>query len=160
MKYCPICKNELIEKNLDNENRICCSSDLCSYVFWNNPVPVVAAIVEYDNKVLLARNRNWPEKMFALITGFLEKGESPETGVLREVKEELNLSGEIHGFVGNYSFFKMNQLIITFHVKATGEIRLNEELIDYKLVSPEKLKPWPMGTGPAVQDWLDSRKKQ
>ncbi len=36
------------------------------------PIPVVAAIVELDGMVILARNRLWPEKMFGLVTGFLE----------------------------------------------------------------------------------------
>jgi NADH pyrophosphatase NudC (nudix superfamily) len=55
---------------------------------------VVAAIIECvdrDGAVLLARNHAWPERMFALVTGFLEKGESPEEAVAREVKEEVNL---------------------------------------------------------------------
>jgi len=38
--------------------------------------PVVAAIIEHEGQVLLARGKNWPEKMFALVTGFLEADES------------------------------------------------------------------------------------
>ncbi len=56
---------------------------------WDNPVPVVAAIVEHEGAVILARDRDWPEKMFRLVTGFLENDETPEQGVAREVKEEL-----------------------------------------------------------------------
>jgi NADH pyrophosphatase NudC (nudix superfamily) len=92
--------------------------------------------------------------MYGLITGFLEKEETPEASVLREVKEELGLEGEIVGFVGNYSFFEKNQLILVFHVQARGKIVLGEELAEVKLVSPEKLRPWPIGTGPALRDWL------
>ncbi len=36
-----------------------------------------------------------------------------------------------------------------------GEIILGDELAEYKLIPPEKVKPWPFGTGPAVRDWLD-----
>jgi NADH pyrophosphatase NudC (nudix superfamily) len=54
-----------------------CPDDTCGYAHWNNPLPVVAAIVELDGKILLARNAAWPEGMFALITGFLENGETP-----------------------------------------------------------------------------------
>ena len=67
----------------------------CGYVHWNNPLPVVAAIVEYEGKILLARNAAWPEGMFALITGFLENGETPEEGIAREVLEETSLQAEI-----------------------------------------------------------------
>jgi protein tyrosine phosphatase (PTP) superfamily phosphohydrolase (DUF442 family) len=42
-------------------------------------------------------------------------------------------------------------------VRAQGEIRLSDELVDYKRVAPEKLRPWAAGTGYAVRDWLKRR---
>jgi 8-oxo-dGTP pyrophosphatase MutT (NUDIX family) len=46
-------------------------------------------VVEHGGKVVLARNRAWPVAFYGLISGFLERGEAPEEGALREVKEEL-----------------------------------------------------------------------
>jgi NADH pyrophosphatase NudC (nudix superfamily) len=129
-------------------------------VHWDNPTPVVAAIVELDGSVVLARKPGWPEKMYGLIAGFLEKGETPEASILREVKEELGLEGEIVEFVGYYSFTQRNQLILVFHVQAQGEALVGEELAAIKLVPPDKLRPWPIGTGPAVRDWLERRQQQ
>jgi NAD+ diphosphatase len=140
---------------VDGRVRSRCGS--CSYVFWDNPVPVVAAIVERGSDVVLVRSHGWPEKMFGLVTGFLEKGETPEQGVVREVREELSLEAEIVGLVGIYPFFEMNQLVIAYHLKAEGEITLGPELAGMKLVPVEKLRPWPMGTGQAVEDWLSRR---
>ena len=37
----------------------------CGWTHWNNPTPVLAAIVEVDGRILLARNALWPAKMFA-----------------------------------------------------------------------------------------------
>jgi len=159
MKFCPNCGQELIKKEFEGKSRLACSSNSCNYVFWDNPTPVVAAIVELDGSVVLARNKLWPEKMFGLVTGFLEQGETPETAMLREVKEELGLEGTAAEFIGYYSFFEMNQLILAFHVSAHGSVTLNEELAEVRYVSPEKLKPWPFGTGHAVKDWLDKRAK-
>jgi NADH pyrophosphatase NudC (nudix superfamily) len=156
MRYCPQCRAELLEQTIDNKNRLGCAA-ACGFVFWDNPTPVVAAIVEYEGQVLLARNAKWPPDWFALITGFLERGETPEECVLREVEEELGLQGEIAEFVGNYSFPEQNQLLITFHVIARGKVQLNEELIEYKLLPPAEVKPWSMGTGPALRDWLARR---
>ncbi|MCP4665462.1 MAG: NUDIX domain-containing protein [Deltaproteobacteria bacterium] len=158
LKFCPQCGTGLRIADIDGRDRLGCPSEECDYVFWDNPTPVVAAIVELDGEVVLVRNKAWPEKMFGLVTGFLERGESPDEGVLREVKEELGLEGEVEGFVGYYSFFPMNQLILAFHVKAQGTIVLGEELIECKAVRPDKLRPWRFGTGHAVQDWLDKRK--
>ena len=158
MKFCPLCGSELALAEIGGKARLKCASASCDYVFWDNPVPIVAAIVELDGSVVLARNKAWPENRYALIAGFLEKGETPEAGVLREVREELGLEGQIAGFVGYYSFFEKNQLIFAFHVRAQGEIAIGEELAEVKLVSPDELRPWPKGTGPALQDWLDARK--
>lgn len=152
--YCPACGKPLIEKEIEGNKKLACSSEKCGYIFWDSPIPVVAAIVEYNEKIILARNREWPEKMFGLITGFLEKGETPEKGILRELEEELSLKGEIVSLVGVYSFLQKNQLIISYHVKGEGEIILGEEIAEIKHIPPEKLKPWEFGTGPAVKDWL------
>ncbi len=120
-------------------------------------MPVVAAIVEMDGVVILARNRAWPEHMFGLITGFLEKGETPDAAILREVREELGLDPAAAHFIGYYPFFEMNQLILAFHIPVRGEIVLSEELAAIKRVPVERLKPWTIGTGPAVRDWLANR---
>lgn len=157
MKYCPQCGGELRESLIDGRMRLGCTEAGCDYVFWNNPTPVVAAIVEREGSVILVRNKGWPEKMYGLVSGFLEEGETPDQAVLREVREELCLEGEIAGFVGYYSFFEMNQLILAFHVKGRGEIVLGDELQEYRAVPPERLKPWRYGTGFAVLDWLRSR---
>lgn len=157
--YCSQCGNPLREAQIDGRIRRCCSAADCTYVFWNNPLPVVAAIVEIDGTVVLARNKGWPENRFGLITGFLESGETPDEGVLREVREELGVKPEPGRFIGYYPFFEMNQLILAFHVPAQGAICLGEELAAIKQVPVERLKPWTIGTGPAVRDWLASRSR-
>jgi NAD+ diphosphatase len=155
MNYCPICASALKSKEIDQMLRLVCGSESCNFIHWNNPVPVVAAIVEWKGDIILARNAAWPEGMFGLITGFLEKGESPEEGVIREVKEELSLDTTECTFVGNYSFAQANQLIIAFHVKTEGRVFRSEELAELKAVPPAELVPWHVGTGPAVKDWLN-----
>lgn len=157
-KYCPRCAQPLAVAEHGGMSRNACSAPACGFVHWDNPVPVVAAIVEHQGEVILARNRAWPEKMFALITGFLEKDDpSPQSGIKREVQEELGLIAQSATFIGHYEFRRMNQLIIAYHVVATGEIVLGEELIEYRRLKPEQVRPWPYGTGDAVRDWLKSR---
>jgi len=155
--YCPMCRKELVTGPVGGRSRLVCTSDECDYVKWENPIPVVAAIVELNGRIVLTRNKGWPEKWSGLVAGFLEKSETPEEAVLREVHEELGLSGEIVDFVGYYSFHGRNQLILAFHVKAVGEITIGEELADAWLVAPEEVRPWKIGTGPALRDWLKSR---
>jgi ADP-ribose pyrophosphatase YjhB (NUDIX family) len=156
-KFCPRCAKPLETSGYEGVQRQRCPDQACGFVHWNNPIPVVAAIVEHEGYVVLARNKLWPEKMFGLITGFLEKNEHPEQGVLREVEEEIGLKGRIQSFVGHYGFAQMNQLILAYHVLAEGPIVLGAELAEYRRLPPEKVRPWPTGTGHAVRDWLAAR---
>ena len=155
-KFCPLCAAPLAEQAVDRETRRTCSAS-CGYVHYDNPTPVVAVVVEYDGHVVLARNRAWPRNVYSLITGFLERAEAPAQCALREVKEELDLDATLPVVLGAYPFEMMNQVIIGYHVVATGTITLNEELDDYKLVPPEKCVVWPTGTGYALRDWLRTR---
>lgn len=156
MKFCPHCRADLESRPVDGRDRLVCTDD-CGFVHWNNPTPVVAAIIEYDGKVLLARNAAWPSGWFALVTGFLESGETPEQGIAREVDEELGLEAAEVNFFGNYAFFEQNQLLIVFHVVARGELDLGEEIAEVQLLEHATVKPWDMGTGPALKDWLSVR---
>lgn len=157
-KFCPKCGKELEKAERGGAERKVCPDDSCGFVHWNNPLPVVAAIVEHEGEVLLARQAHWPETWFGIITGFLEKDETPEEGILREVKEELDLDGTVESFVGVYAFPMRNELIVAYHVKAEGTIQLSEELEKIKRVPINKLKGWDFGTGLAVKDWVERRK--
>mgnify|MGYP006092296023 FL=1 len=162
LRFCPICKANLLKEEIGGEPRMACSSKICSYVYWNNPTPVLAAIAHRENEVVLVQGIGWPEHWFSLVTGFHEADESAEEGILREVKEELDLDGEIGSLVGVYSYFQMNQVIIAYEVLlGKGEIKLDEtELVDYKVVPIDKIKTWPSGTGYAVRDWLLSQGRE
>ncbi|AEF41529.1 NUDIX domain-containing protein [Hoyosella subflava] len=156
-QYCPQCATPLQDAHIGGEARKSCPESECGFIHWGNPVPVVAAIVEHEGHIILAHNKTWPPTWFGLITGFLERGETPESGVQREVEEELALTPHEVTFVGHYPFEQMNQIIIAYHVAATGTVVLNEELDEFKHVPPDKLTPWPFGTGYAVADWLQQR---
>jgi NAD+ diphosphatase len=142
-RYCPRCATPLTINLLGDRPRNVCGA--CNFTHWNNPLPVVAALVQYGDRMLLARNAAWPPKTFALITGFLEAGETAEEGIAREVKEETNLDVTSTHLIGIYEFHRKNEMIIA------------EELVEYKLVAPEKLRPWAAGTGMAVADWMKAR---
>jgi NAD+ diphosphatase len=158
-KFCPQCAAPLhwVSKMEDGgeKDRLCCTA--CEYTHWNNPTPVLAAVIEYEGKVLLARNAAWPGKMYALITGFMEAGDTPTGGIAREIKEETNLDVSEVNLIGVYDFQRMNQVIIAYHAVCEGSVSLSPELVDYRLVAPAALKCWPSGTGFAVADWLRSR---
>jgi NAD+ diphosphatase len=158
-KYCPCCAAPLVDCTVRNEVRRACSAK-CGFIHYDNPTPVVAAVVEHNGMIVLAHNRAWPATLrsfYGLITGFLERAESPEQCALREVKEELNLDGTSATLIGAYGFEQMNQVIIAYHVPADGTVTLNEELDDFRHVPLHECKVWPAGTGFALRDWLRSK---
>jgi len=157
-QFCPQCAAPLVERLLEERPRHVCPTPDCGFVHWNNPLPVVAAVVEYEGRILLARNAAWTEPtMFGLITGFLEKDETPEQGVARELHEETALHAESIELLGVYEFIRKNELIIAYHVKASGTLALSPELAEYKLVEPKHLRPWRAGTGLALAEWMRRR---
>ncbi len=158
-RFCPHCATALVgvmqAEDGGEHERLRCPA--CGYTHWNNPTPVLAAVVEYRGQVLLARNAAWSGKMYALITGFMEAGESPQEGIAREIAEETNLQAQALSLIGVYDFQRMNQVIIAYHARCEGEVRLSPELVDYRLFSPQQVRCWPAGTGYALADWLRSQ---
>ncbi|HEU6455345.1 MAG TPA: NUDIX hydrolase [Roseateles sp.] len=161
-RFCPVCAAELAlitaaEDGGDKERLRC---PACDFTHWNNPTPVLAAVVECTDRggqVLLARNAAWQGRFFGLITGFMEAGESPEEGIRREIAEETSLEVDNLCLLGVWDFQRMNQIIIAYHAAARGEIKLSPELAEYKLLAPEDVRCWPQGTGQALATWLRSK---
>ena len=155
-RFCPMCATPLQwrEELEDGGAKLRLRCSACDYTHWNNPTPVLAAIVQVGEQVLLARNAAWPGRRFALITGFMEAGETPEDGIAREVKEETNLDVQSLKLVGVYDFQRMNQVIIAYHALAQGTVQLSSELAEHKMFDLSELICWPAGTGHALADWL------
>lgn len=145
MKYCPLCRSDLSNKIIDCKTHLSCSSTDCDYVFWDNPVPVVAAVVEHHGDIIIANNQAWPKSVYSIITGFVERAELPDRAVTREVKEELNLLTSGQKFIGFYPFKAMNQLIMAYYVLAEGEVRINEELSSIRRVPVHEIQNYDFG---------------
>jgi NADH pyrophosphatase NudC (nudix superfamily) len=158
-RFCPNCATPLafIAQMEDGgeKQRLRCAA--CAWTHWNNPTPVLAAVIQYRDRILLARNAAWTNNMYALITGFMEAGESPEDGIRREIKDETNLEAGELNLLGVWDFQRMNQVIVAYHAVADGEVKLSPELADYKLYAYEDVKCWPAGTGHALATFLRSR---
>jgi len=155
-RFCPLCRAVLEARDFGGLPRLSCRVD-CGFIHWDNPAPVLAALVEYRGQILLARNHAWAAGAFGLVTGFLERDEDPAAGVVREVREELGLDATAVTLIGVYPFARKHEVIIAYHVVGEGEIRLNEELAEFRLIAPAKLKAWDFGTGLVVRDWLARR---
>lgn len=156
-RYCPLCAGAF-EEEVKTITPLRCSKPDCGFVWWNNPIPVVAGIVEIPDGVVLVHAKDWPPKVFAPVSGFPETGEDPARAIVREVREELGLDAQVESLVGNYVFPEQNQIILAYHLTARGAVRLGDELDDHRVLPVEKLRAWGFGTGLAVRDWLHTRR--
>jgi NAD+ diphosphatase len=158
-RHCSSCGSALAPVEGKPGQRIC-ENVACGEITYLSPIPVVAAIVERRGAVILVRGHGWPESWYGLVTGFLEPEESPEAAARREVAEELGLTVTDSRLIGAYPFARMNQVIIAYHMLAEGEIVLDQtELAGFKQVTLDKLVPWDFGTGVAVRDFLERRRR-
>lgn len=161
-KYCPECASKLETRCIGGVERRACAAPTCDYIHWDNPVPVVAALVQHQDKIILARNSLWPEGRFSLVTGFLERHESPIQAVVRELNEELGLATTALGLIGCYSLLEKNQIILAHWARTTGEIRIGSEISEVKCVSRKELECWQFGelalTSMIVKEWLKKQR--
>ena len=154
-KFCPVCAAPLIDRAVNAGSRCACSAGMGS-----STTTIRRRSLRRSSRrraVVLARNKAWPRHFYGLITGFLERGESPQECAVREVKEELNLDAATPGT--DWGLFlrahESGDHRISRH--GIGTIALNRELDDFKHVLPEQCRVWPGGTGLALRDWLRAR---
>lgn len=126
-RFCGRCGNPMALK--PDERCFVCSS--CGYVSFPRISPAVIVSVEKDGKLLLANAQRFHSKMYSVLAGFVEPGESLEDCVRREIKEETGLE------VKNIRYFKSqpwpfpDSLMIAFTAEyAGGELSIDHREID------------------------------
>ena len=142
--YCPRCASNRIE--IHQKNAIKCSA--CGYVYFHNCAAAVAAIVEIDRGILLVKRAHDPQNgLFDLPGGFVDYGESLETAVAREVKEECGLDITDLRYFGSYpnrysyldvTYFSADAFFLCKAVDARA-LRVSEETSEYAVVEPKAI---------------------
>ncbi|BBZ27251.1 NADH pyrophosphatase [Mycolicibacterium madagascariense] len=76
---------------------------------------VICLIHDGHDRAVLARQTVWPERLFSLIAGFVEAGESFESCVVREVAEEIGLDVHDVTYLGSQPWPFPRSLMVGFH---------------------------------------------
>lgn len=101
--FCPRCgANTFVAKS--NKELMC---DSCGYRYFHNVAAATAALIICDGELLLANRAFEPAKgLFDFPGGFVDPDESLESGLLRELKEELSWRPAVQQI--NYFFSSFN----------------------------------------------------
>ncbi|KKQ66375.1 MAG: NUDIX hydrolase [Candidatus Daviesbacteria bacterium GW2011_GWA2_38_24] len=121
------------------------SSD-CELCNFRNPKGAVTAVIIQNGRLLMLKRSEEPFKgMWDLPGGYMQEMETPEQGILRELKEELEVKSKttfIKCFPG-YGYWKGDKFPIVSHaflVEIQGEIKLNEENSAYEWVPLKEIE--------------------
>jgi mutator protein MutT len=103
----------------------------------------VAILFNEENKLLLLKRSeddNWMAGKFALVGGGIEENEIPEEAIMREIKEETNLSVKKPKLV--YSTIEENTFLYVYvgKVKNSDKLKLNDEHTGYVWVNSSEIK--------------------
>jgi NAD+ diphosphatase len=87
--FCGVCGSRS-EIGDGGQCRVCLNPE-CGTVHFPRTDPAIIVIIRLGEKCLLARQKIWPERVYSVVAGFVELGETAEGAVVREVFEEVGL---------------------------------------------------------------------
>lgn len=140
-QYCSRCGTKT--ERLPGERGKKCPN--CGELFFPRISPAVIVLIRKGKEILLARSPNFPAGLYSLIAGFVEPGESAETAVVREVREEVGVSVKNISYFGTQAWPFPNSLMIGFTAEyESGEIQPDGiEIEDAGWFSAEELPVLP-----------------
>ena len=121
-KFCPSCRSPLTERVIDDKKRLACTH--CTFVYWNNPLPVAAAVVPHKSGgIVLVKRGVEPRKgSWCLPAGFMEVGETPEQGAARESGEEAKIEIEVEHLIHTFAPPNTPQVLMFFVAKEIDQL--------------------------------------
>ena len=132
MSFCTNCGEELTQKYLENEGMIpyCPHCREFRFPMFNAAISAIVYNPAGDRIILIrqyGRDRN------ILVAGYINKGESAEHTLVREVKEELGLNVTAFTFNASRYFENSNTLMINFACQVDSDSleHMNQEEVDY-----------------------------
>jgi NAD+ diphosphatase len=82
---------------------------------------VICLVHDGHDRAVLARQTVWPQRLFSILAGFVEAGESFESCVVREIAEEVGLAVRDVRYLGSQPWPFPRSLMIGFHAIADPE---------------------------------------
>lgn len=140
-QYCGRCGTRN-ETKADERAKRCPKCQLLSFPRLS---PAIIVMVERDGKILLARSPHFPTKMYSVLAGFVEPGETIEECVAREIKEEVGITVDNIRYFASQPWPFPNSLMLGFTAEyAEGEIEVDGvEIAEAAWFSPDAMPSIP-----------------
>ncbi|MFB6319270.1 NAD(+) diphosphatase [Saccharicrinis sp. FJH54] len=126
-RFCGKCGSKT--KHKPEERALICPE--CVTVVYPKISPAVIVAIISDDKILLARNTNFPGSWFSLIAGYVDVGETLEDAVKREVMEEVGIEVQNIRYYNSQPWPLSGSMMIGFiaQANATQPIVIDEKEI-------------------------------
>ncbi|MCX8514543.1 MAG: NAD(+) diphosphatase [Burkholderiales bacterium] len=158
-KYCSTCGTLNTLKT--NQKFVYCPN--CNKENYPQISPCIIVRIHKEDKILLARGKNFPPQVYGLIAGFVEIGETIEEAVIREVEEEVGIQIDNIKYWGSQSWpFPSNSLMLGFTAQyKSGNIVVDhEELNDANFYTAANIPGYPSTKTSIAQKMIDEFKLQ
>jgi NAD+ diphosphatase len=150
-RFCPRCGSP--EFNPENVKSLKCRE--CGFLYFINPVSAVTALIFDDEKrLLLTRRRHEPARgMLDLPGGFVDQGEKGEDALIREIREELNLTIDQYYFFGTFPNEYLFEGIVYFtldivficKISNLNTLKPADDVTSCEFTPPEMINPDEIG---------------
>lgn len=137
-KFCGECGCKLEDKELKGEGMVPYCKNCGQYRFPMYNVAVSMIVVNESNgKILLIQQ--YGRQKNVLVAGYVNRGETEEEAVTREIKEETGMTANKIKFNRTKFYEPSNTLMCNFtvFVKDDSELMVNDEIDNYNWYYPE-----------------------
>ena len=141
-----------------NNDTVLCSK--CGDQMYLDPKLAVAGIIPYKDKIVMIKRGVEPNiGKWSFPSGYVNRYETLENALKREVNEECGITIEVGWIVGIYSDKNNPVILAVFHANwKNGELKVNDdEVIDVDIFSLKKLPDLAfLHDKKIIKDWIDS----
>lgn len=157
-QFCGRCGSQT-ERKFRERAMICPS---CGHMCFPRITPAIMVCIIKDGKILLAKNKTFPQDFYSVLAGFVEPGERLEECICREVNEEVGLKIKDIEYFGSQPWPMPNSLMIAYTAEyESGEINVDgQEIVEADWFAADSLPKCPTGTlsiAGRLIDWFKTR---
>lgn len=136
--FCPRCGSQLVASTSGWVQR--CQTNNHELFPRTDPA-IIAAIIDSEDRILLGANSTFKSKMYSVLAGFVEAGESLESAVRREVFEESGVRVGDVAYRGSQPWPLPRSLMLGFSAEAisTDLVPDGDEILDLRWFTREQL---------------------